>query len=249
MDREMRGPLGWKSTKTSRLARDLGCERRRNPETKKTHRERIGSVISFAELFRKLSVFSRNKWVLIGIGFLAGLAVHTYYVQEILAGLILFSLLFVAAYAVALAVFFLARGSKPVIAWAAPYAGRAGRWCVDSAERTIASPFWARAVRQELRREHRKFSVKSRRVYLRFTGLKPEHVYGAGLRAGVAVRTIGASVGKRVSRQLGPWLTKRVAFRPLALTRRPSRLFARMRGVVAPHARVFATRRPKNHSN
>jgi hypothetical protein len=185
--------------------------------------------------------------VLIGVGFVAGLAVHIYYVQELLAGLILFSLLFVGAYAVALAVFFLARASKPAVAWAAPYAGRAGRWCVDSAERTIASPIWARAVRQELRRE--KFNAKSRRVYLRFAGLKPEHVYGAGLRAGVAVRTIGVSVGKRVSRQVGPWLTKGVALRPLALTRRPSRLFARMRGVVSPHSRVFATRRPKNHSN
>lgn len=249
MDREMRGPLGWKSIKTSRLARDLGCERRRNLETKKTHHERTRSVISFAELFRKLSAFCGKKWVLIGVGFVAGLAVHTYYVQEILAGLILFSLLFVVAYAVALAVFFLARASKPVIAWAAPYAGRAGRWCVESAERTIASPVWARAVRRELRREHRKFNVKSKRVYLHFAGLKPEHVYGAGLRAGAAVRTIGVTVGRRVSSRLGPWLTKRIALRPLALTRRPIRLFARMRGVVAPHARVFATRRPKNHSN
>jgi hypothetical protein len=185
-------------------------------------------VISFAELFHKLSAFCGKKWVLIGVGFVAGLAVHIYYVQELLAGLILFSLLFVGAYAVALAVFFLARASRPAVAWAAPYAGRAGRWCVDSAERTIASPIWARAMRQELRREHRKFNAKSRRV---------------------AVRTIGVSVGKRVSSQLGPWLTKRVALRPLALTRRPSRLFARMRGAVSPHSRVFATRRPKNHSN
>jgi hypothetical protein len=206
-------------------------------------------VISFAELFHKLSAFCGKKWVLIGVGFVAGLAVHIYYVQELLAGLILFSLLFVGAYAVALAVFFLARASRPAVAWAAPYAGRAGRWCVDSAERTIASPIWARAVRQELRREHRKFNAKSRRVYLRFAGLKPEHVYGAGLRAGVAMRTIGVSVGKTVSSQLGPWLTKRVALRPLALTRRPSRLFARMRGVVSPRSRVFARRRPKNHSN
>ena len=206
-------------------------------------------MISFAELFHKLSAFCGKKWVLIGVGFVAGLAVHIYYVQELLAGLILFSLLFVGAYAVALAVFFLARASRPAVAWAAPYAGRAGRWCVDSAERTIASPIWARAVRQELRREHRKFNAKSRRVYLRFAGLKPEHVYGAGLRAGVAMRTIGVSVGKRVSSQLGPWLTKRVALRPLALTRRPSRLFARMRGVVSPRSRVFARRRPKNHSN
>ena len=206
-------------------------------------------MISFAELFHKLSAFSGKKWVLIGVGFVAGLAVHIYYVQELLAGLILFSLLFVGAYAVALAVFFLARASRPAVAWAAPYAGRAGRWCVDSAERTIASPIWARAVRQELRREHRKFNAKSRIVYLRFAALKPEHVYGAGLRAGVAVRTISVSVGKSVSSRLGPWLTKRVALRPLALTRRPSRLFARMRGVVSPHPRVFATRRPKNHSN
>jgi hypothetical protein len=206
-------------------------------------------VISFAELFRKLSAFCGKKWVLIGVGFVAGLAVHIYYVQELLAGLILFSLLFVGAYVAGLAVFFLVRASKPAVAWAAPYAGRAGRWWVDSAERTIASPIWARAVRQGLRREHRKFNAKSRRVYLRFAGLKPEHVYGAGLRAGVAVRTIGVSVGKRVSSQLGPWLTKGVALRPLALTRRPSRLFARMRGVVSPHSRVFARRRPKNHSN
>lgn len=206
-------------------------------------------MISFAELFHKLSAFSGKKWVLIGVGFVAGLAVHTYYVQEILAGLILFSLLFVGVYAVALAVFFLARAIKPVMAWAAPYAGRAGRWCVESAGRAIASPMWAPAVRQQLRRGHRKFNAKSRRVYLRLAGLKPEHVYGAGLRAGVAVRTIGVSVGKRVSARLGPWLTEGVALRPLGLTRRPSRLFARMRGVVAPHARVFATRRPKNHSN
>jgi hypothetical protein len=206
-------------------------------------------VISSSELFRKLSAFCGKKWVLIGVGFVSGLAVHTYYVQEILAGLILFSLLFVVAYAVALAVFFLARAIKPVFAWAAAYAGRAGRWCIESAERTIASPVWAWAVRQELRREHRKFNAKSRRVYLRFARLKPEHVYGASLRAGAAVRTIGVSVGQRVSSRLGPWLTKRVVLKPLALTRRPSRLFARMRGVVSPHTRVFATRRPKNRSS
>jgi uncharacterized membrane protein len=205
-------------------------------------------VISFAELFRKLSAFCGKKWVLIGVGFVAGLAVHIYYVQELLAGLILFSLLFVGAYVAGLAVFFLVRASKPAVAWAAPYAGRAGRWCVDSAERAIARPIWA-PVRQELRREHRKFNANSRIVYLRFAGLKPEHVYGAGRRAGVAVRTIGVSVGKSVSSRLGPWLTKRVALRPLALTRRPGRLFARMRGVVSPRSRVFATRRPKNHSN
>jgi hypothetical protein len=206
-------------------------------------------VISFAEFLHKLSAFSGKKWVLIGIGFVAGLAVHIYYVQEILAALILFSLLFVGAYVVALAVFFLADATKPVMAWAAPYAGRAGRWCLDSGERAIASPIWARAVPQQLRREHRKFNAKSRRVYLRFAGLKPEHVYGAGLRAGVAVRTIGVSVGKRVSSRLGPWLTEGVARRPLVLTRRPNRLFARMRGVVSSHSKVFATRRPKNHSN
>jgi len=206
-------------------------------------------VISFAEFSHKLSAFSGKKWVLIGIGFVAGLAVHIYYVQELLAGLVLFSLLFVGIYLAALVVFFLGRASKPVMAWAAPYAGRAGRWCVDSVERAIASPMWTRAVQQELRREHRRFNAKSRRVYLRFAALKPKHVYGAGLRAGVAVRTIGVSVGKRVSSRLGPWLTKRVALRPLALTRRPSRLFARMRGVVSPHSKVFATRRPKNHSS
>ena len=206
-------------------------------------------MISFAEFSRKLSAFSGKKWVLIGIGFVAGLAVHIYYVQELLAGVILFSLLFVCVYVAALAVLFLLRASKPVMAWAAPYASRAGRWCVDSAERTIASPIWARAVRHELRREHRRFNANSRRVYLRFAALKPEHVYGAGLRAGVAVRTVGVSVGKRVSNRLGPWLTKRVALRPLALTRKPRRLFARMRGVVSPRSKVFTTRRPQNHSN
>lgn len=206
-------------------------------------------MISFSELFHKLSAFSGKKGVLIGAGFVAGLAVHVYYVQEILAGLILFSLLFVGAYAVALALFFFVRAGKLVIAWAAPYASRAGRWCLESAERAIASPIWTRALRQPLPRVHRKLSAKSGTVRLRLAGFKPERVYGAGVRAGVAVRTMGVSVGKRVSRRFGPWLTERVALRPSSLTRSPSRLLVLMRGVVFPHSKVFATRHPKNYSN
>lgn len=66
----------------------------------------------------------KKTWIWIGLGFVAGLATHIYYVQEMLAALTIFSVLFVGASIAAVAIFVLVRASKPIIAWATPNALR-----------------------------------------------------------------------------------------------------------------------------
>jgi hypothetical protein len=78
------------------------------------------SVISLRQLSHKASAINRKKWIWIGLGLVAVPALQIYYVQEMLAAVIAFSLLFVAVSTAVLTIFFLVRTIKPVIAWATP---------------------------------------------------------------------------------------------------------------------------------
>ena len=78
-------------------------------------------MISFTQLPQKLPAingkkFNGKKWIWIGLGLLALLSLRIYYVQEMLAALIIFSVLFVGASIAAVAIFVLVRASKPIIA-------------------------------------------------------------------------------------------------------------------------------------
>lgn len=99
-------------------------------------------MISFTQS-PKLSAINSKKWIWISLGFAAGLATHIYYVQEMLAALIIFSVLFVGASIAAVAIFLLVRASKTIIAWATPKVLWVGVNVVDG---VIANQAWAQAV-------------------------------------------------------------------------------------------------------
>jgi ABC-type multidrug transport system fused ATPase/permease subunit len=182
------------------------------------HRQRI-SVISLKQLSHKASTINRKTWIWIGLGLVAVSALHIYYVQEMLAAFVAFSLLFVAVSTVVLIIFFLVRTIKPVIAWATPKIRRVVHQGVDAVEGVIASSVWAQAVPHRFRREQLKLNEKYKMVYLRLAGLKSNRVYRVGLRAGGAALTIGLYQQKRISKRLGNWLTQRVSYSDLIQVR------------------------------
>ena len=105
-------------------------------------------MISFKQLSLsgKVSAINWKTWIWIGLGLVAVPALRIYYVQELLAALIAFSILFVALYAVVLAIFLLARASKPIVVWAVPRVDRVLNWGFDAAEIVIANRVWAKAA-------------------------------------------------------------------------------------------------------
>jgi hypothetical protein len=139
-------------------------------------------VIPLEQLSHKASTMNRKTWICIVLGLVAVPALHFYYLQEMIAALIIFSFLFGAVSIAALIIFILVRTTKPIIAWAMPKVRRAVHRSVDAVEGVIASPVWARVVPHCFRREQLKLKEKYKMVYLRFAGLKPHDVYKVGLK-------------------------------------------------------------------
>ena len=106
-------------------------------------------MISFRRLY-ELATY-RKRWIWIGVA--AVPAIRLYYVQEMIAALIMFSVLFVVAATVVLIIFVLDRASQHVMTW--PEAGlvRVLHRVVYSVEGIIASPVWAQAVPHRFRKE------------------------------------------------------------------------------------------------
>ena len=77
-----------------------------------TRSVRSQAVISLTRLFNKLT----RKWILMGL--VAVPAIRFYYVQEMIAALIIFSVLFVGVSMVVLIVFVLDRASQHAMNWA-----------------------------------------------------------------------------------------------------------------------------------
>jgi hypothetical protein len=89
--------------------------------------------------FRRLSeLATRNRWIWIGLA--AVPAIHFYYVQEMIAALIMFSVLFVVVAAAVLIIFLLDRASQHVMTWAEAGAARVLHWVLDAVEGIIAGP-------------------------------------------------------------------------------------------------------------
>lgn len=200
-------------------------------------------MISFTQLSRKLFATDRKKWIWIGLVLAALPALQIYYVQEMLAVLIIVSLLFIGVSVAVLAVFLLVRAVKPIIIWAAPNVGWVVDKGLDGVKAVIASPVWTQAVPRHLRRKKLRGSETNRVVvYLRSTALRPNRVYRAGLQAGVVALAIGLSMRKRVADRLGPWLRERVRLRRLVTLRSRGHLFVRIRRMAFPHSIVFPRR-------
>jgi hypothetical protein len=115
-------------------------------------------VISLRRLSHKLAGTDRKNWIWIGLA--AVPAIHLYYVQEMIAALIIFSVLFVIAAAVVLIIFLLDRASKQIVVWAEAGIARLVHCVVDAVEGMIAGPVWAHAVAHRFRKEHQKENEK-----------------------------------------------------------------------------------------
>ena len=176
-------------------------------------------MFSFRQLLHEVSAINRKTWIWIGLVVVAVPALRIYYVREMLAALIAFSLLFVAGSTAALTFFLLVRISKQIVARVTPNVGRVVRRGVDALEGVVASPVWPPAVRHRFRRERLKLNEKYKMVHLQFAGLKPNQVYRVGLVAGVAVRTIRLSVRKGVSSQFGNWQAEQFRGSVISLVR------------------------------
>ena len=79
-----------------------------------------------------------KKWLWIGLTALP--AMHLYYIQEMIAALIIFSVLFVGAAMAVLIIFLLDRVSQQIMAWAGAGAARVVHWVVDVVEGIAARP-------------------------------------------------------------------------------------------------------------
>jgi len=107
-------------------------------------------VTLFRQSFRKLAL--RNwKWFWIA---LAGVpAIRLYYVQEMIAALIIFSVLFVGVFSVVLVIFLVDRASEQIAAWVEAGVTRLLHLVFDGVGSINASPTWAQAVPHRFRRD------------------------------------------------------------------------------------------------
>jgi hypothetical protein len=112
-------------------------------------------VTSIKQLQQKLPAITktmiRTKWMWIGLAAL--LALRFYYVREMIAALMIFSVLFVAAAIVVLAVFLLDRVSYYIVIWAEAGFGPLAHWVSEAAAGIFAKPVWAQAVSHRFRKE------------------------------------------------------------------------------------------------
>jgi hypothetical protein len=105
-------------------------------------------VISLKQL---LAAITRTKWMWIGLA--AALALRFYYVREMIAALIIFSVLFAAGAIVVLAVFLVDRLSRQIVIWVEAGIRPVAHWVTDAAEGILAKPVWAQAVSHRFRKE------------------------------------------------------------------------------------------------
>ncbi len=73
-------------------------------------------MISFTRLSHKLAGTDRKKWIWIDLA--AAPTIRLYYVREMIAALIIFSVLFVGAATVVLIIFLVDRVSQQIVVWA-----------------------------------------------------------------------------------------------------------------------------------
>ena len=92
-----------------------------------------------------------TKWTWISLGALPSL--RFYYVQEMVAALMIFSVLFAAVALVALVIFLLDRASLEIVTWAEAGLGSIVHWVSGAAEALFARPVWVQALPHRFRKE------------------------------------------------------------------------------------------------
>lgn len=114
-------------------------------------------MIPFKELSHKL-LATKWRWAVFGLA--AAPTIHFYYVREMIAALMIFSLLFAAVFVVIVVLFLLDRASERIVEWCEAGASHVARWIADGIEGIIARPAWAHAVPPRFRKEQLKESKK-----------------------------------------------------------------------------------------
>jgi hypothetical protein len=120
-------------------------------------RKGTNPVSSFRWVCQKLSAALRGKWIWIGLAALP--ALRFYYVREMIAALMIFSVLFVAVAFVVLVIFLIDRFSQQIVVWAEPGAARVARWVADvpwigdARDAIVATPAWVQALPHRFRKE------------------------------------------------------------------------------------------------
>ena len=75
-------------------------------------------MISLRPFSNKLAAIHRKSWIWVGLAAAAAVpAIRLYYIQELIAALMLFSVLFVGVATVVLIIFLLDRASQHVVTW------------------------------------------------------------------------------------------------------------------------------------
>ena len=98
-----------------------------------------------------LRTIARTKWIWIGLA--AAFALRFYYVREMIAALVIFSVLFAAVAIVALAVFLVDRLSQQIVIWAEAGIRPVVHWVSDVTEGMFATPAWVQALPHRFRKE------------------------------------------------------------------------------------------------
>jgi hypothetical protein len=98
-----------------------------------------------------LRAIARTKWIWIGLA--AALALRVYYIREMIAALMIFSVLFAAGAVVALAVFLVDRLSQQIVIWAEAGIRPVAHWVSDATEGIFATPAWVQALPHRFRKE------------------------------------------------------------------------------------------------
>ena len=98
-----------------------------------------------------LRAIARTKWIWIGLA--AILALRVYYIREMIAALVIFSVLFAAVAIVALAVFLVDRLSQQIVIWAEAGIRPVVHWVSDATEGIFATPAWVQALPHRFRKE------------------------------------------------------------------------------------------------
>ena len=89
-------------------------------------------MISFRRLSHVLAGTDMKKWIWVGLA--AVPAIRFYYVQEMIAALIIFTVLFVGAATVVLIIFLVDRVSQQIVVWAEAGLARLVHWVVDASK-------------------------------------------------------------------------------------------------------------------
>jgi hypothetical protein len=186
-------------------------------------------LISLTWFLHKLSAVDRKSWIWIALALTAVAAKQIYYLREMLAALILFSVLFAGFYIVALLTLLLVRASKPFLAWAERNVSRLAHACAGALKDAVESSVWARLVPSRARSAE--FFARARKPVLAWAA---PGAANAGRLMHLGVGAFKDAVATPVRLRAALYHSRRQQFQRNVLT-----TIARLRSAARKPARVY----------